>query len=373
MAARPKQRDGIGERAAYLALRTAMILPHVAGPAASLAAARGLGRAFGAAPFNRSRVERAAERIDVAMPGLTPAARGELVLRSYEHLAMLAVEVAMLGRLITPDSWQEHVQLGPMADALRPLLRRDPVVLISGHTGNWEVLGATMGVLGFPMHALYRPLDIRPLDRWLRRTRAAQGIELIDKFGAADRLPALLDQRDPVAFIADQNAGDKGVFVPFFGRLASAYKTIALLTLTHGATVLCGQAMRLDWDDDPSDPAVALGRPVGDDALRYRMDIVDQFGPDEYLAQPDPAYYITARYRRAIETMVRRAPEQYLWMHRAWKSRPLHERRGEPFPPRLRDRLSGLPWMTDHDVQAIVDRSDADAALLARLGTDRLP
>ena len=57
--------------------------------------------------------------------------------------------------------------------------------------------------------------------------------------------------------------------------------------------------------------------------------------------------FITARYNRALELMVRRAPEQYLWVHRRWKSRPKHERNGEPLPERLKKKLSELPWMTD--------------------------
>jgi KDO2-lipid IV(A) lauroyltransferase len=81
--------------------------------------------------------------------------------------------------------------------------------------------------------------------------------------------------------------------------------------------------------------------------------------------QPDPLFYITARYRRAIEAMVRRAPDQYLWMHRYWKSRPRHERLGREIPASLVTKIEQLPWMTQEDVRRVVEWSRRDAAALA--------
>jgi Kdo2-lipid IVA lauroyltransferase/acyltransferase len=70
--------------------------------------------------------------------------------------------------------------------------------------------------------------------------------------------------------------------------------------------------------------------------------------------------------------MVRRAPEQYLWMHRLWRSRPRHERSGREFPAAFEEKLRALPWMTGDELERIKDQSARDAAELARLGTDRL-
>jgi KDO2-lipid IV(A) lauroyltransferase len=99
----------------------------------------------------------------------------------------------------------------------------------------------------------------------------------------------------------------------------------------------------------------------------------DVFGPEDYLSQPDPLYYLTARYRRSIENLVRVAPSQYLWMHRIWKSRPRHERLDRPFPDSLRRKLGELPWMDDAGVEAIADQSDRDRAFLTERGLDRMP
>ena len=98
--------------------------------------------------------------------------------------------------------------------------------------------------------------------------------------------------------------------------------------------------------------------------MRYAAEVVDVFGPEDWNAQPDPLFYITARYRRAMEEMVRRAPEQYLWMHRIWRSRPAHEKHKKPFPDHLRAKLAQLPWMTGEELERIVERSARDATEL---------
>ena len=82
--------------------------------------------------------------------------------------------------------------------------------------------------------------------------------------------------------------------------------------------------------------------------------MTDYIEPHDWSEQPDPLYYITARYNRAIETMVRNAPEQYLWLHRRWKSRPQFEQNGFPMPKRLRSQLESLPWLDDQELQAII-------------------
>ncbi|MDX9912703.1 MAG: lysophospholipid acyltransferase family protein [Phycisphaerales bacterium] len=346
----------------YLAIRAALGVPLVAGVGPSTRAGDAIGRWFGSLRSNRKRVERARTAIVRAFPDW-PSDRVERVsLDAYAHLFRLAAEVAFMPRLLTEDTWPARVDLSlddpssSVVGALRELSRGRPVVLITGHCGNWEVLGYTLALLGFPMHALYRPLDVRPLDAWVRRTRGRRGMVLVDKFGALRRLPAVMERGELAAFVADQNAGDRGLFVPFFGRLASTYKSIGLVAMQHRATVLCGCAVR-----DPARP------------FQYRVEVVDTFHAEDYMAHPDPLFYLTARYRRAIEAMVRLAPEQYLWMHRMWKSRPKHERAGRAFPGALRDKLASLPWMGAADVDAIVAQSDEDAATLKRLGTDRLP
>lgn len=357
----PTPRERFLHPVLYALLRGAMTPAHLASPPAAVHAARRAGRAFGAAPFNRKRIDKACERLTIAMPHLDADAHRSLVLDAYEHLAVLAVELAIAPRLLTEDTWPGIVELGDIQEAMRPLMDGRPVILLTGHCGNWEILGYTLAMLGYRTHALYRPLDLRPADKWVRRTRARRGLMLVDKFGAMHDLPAIMARGESVAFVADQNAGDRGLHVPYFGRLASSYKSIALLAQQHNARVMVGHARRL-----PIDP----NSPIG---LKYRIELFDRFEPEDWQHQDDPTFYITARYRLAIERMVRSAPEQYLWMHRIWKSRPRHERLNKPFPNNLKEKLRALPWMTEDELNTLVQRSDEDRAMLAAKGLTQMP
>jgi len=343
----------------------------------SIDVAGALGRAFATSPVNRTRLHRAQAHLRVAMPELDERANRRVAVESFGHLFQLAVEVAYTPRLMTEHGWHRRLHLGQIDGALRELLRAGPCLLISGHCGNWELLGFALALMGFPMHALYRPLDLTPLDDWVRRTRGRRGLVLVDKFGAVQDLPPLLGRRAPIGFVADQNGGDRGLFVPFFNRLASTYKSIGLLAMQYEATVICGCARRIRPDlPRPGDPVPSRGGPGRGgvhDRFAYVMEVHDAIGPDDWADQPDPLFYISARYRRAIEGMVRRAPEQYFWMHRTWRSRPRHERLGRPMPGPLREKIASLPWMTPEQLGRIERQSRADAQTLARIGQSRLP
>ncbi len=367
----------------YIAVRAMMSAALIGEVEPTVQYARSMGRTYAGMKFNRKRLDRAIDHIGIAFPHWDLEHRRQYAIKSYEHLFTLAVETAVMPRMLSEDGWPSHVRLGNMADAVRELVGawaggRDgegpkrPCVLITGHTGHWELLGYAMALLGFPMHALYRPLDHKPLSRWIERTRQRRGLVLVDKFGATIELPRLMEQGLPIGFVADQNGGDRGLFVPFFDRLSSAYKSIGLLALKHDAPIVCGQARRVrvneEWVLLPRGSAPPEPSPLTDTepaTFRYELDVVDVIRPDDWANQPDPLFYVTARYRRAIETMVRRAPEQYLWMHRYWKSRPRHERLGRPMPSALREKIEQLPWMTEERVARVLEWSERDTRALA--------
>lgn len=340
----------------YQAVRMVSGAMHVLGPDRAGGAMAALGSAYASLPMNRGRLDRARENIRWCFPEFDAERVERYARQSYRHLFTLAAEISLAPRVLTVGSYSRHVEFGDVEPALREALQDHPILLVTGHTGNWEVLGYALAMLGFPISAVYRPLDMAPVDRWVRQTRERRGLMLLDKFGAAMKLPSVMERHELVGFIADQNAGDRGMFVPFFGRLASAYKTIGVMAMRYNAAVVCGQALRVGED----------GQTGATSDFRYKVQLYDTILPDAWAGRPDPLFYITARYRRAIEEMVRRAPEQYLWMHRYWKSRPRHERRGEAFPDRLRDKLAELPWMDGPMLDRIVERSACDAEEFAR-------
>ena len=380
----------------YVAIRAMLATMLTGDMRSNLRTARAVARLY--SKFEPRRVQRTIETLAVIFPEMPFEQRRVCALQAYEHLFMLGVEMAHTPRMVTADTWPKHIQLVDLEPAARLLLSGRPCVMITGHCGNWELLGYTMALLGFPMHALYRPLDLKPMDQWVRQTREKRGLMLLDKYGATQVMPELMRDGKLVAFIADQNAGEKGLYVPFFNRLASTYKSIGLMAMQFDAPIICGQARRLvDFRDASTDavdgwhgqiaargdapasittstlpvpPEPSIGGGFTDydptNPLQYQVRTIDIIMPEEWKNQPDPLFYISARYRRAIERMVRAAPEQNLWLHRYWKSRPRHEQTGKPFPASLRAKLRNLPWMTDDELARIEDWSKRDAAVWAK-------
>lgn len=350
------------DTAIYAAIRGAVGALGVFPVGSNMAFMRALAGGFARLPMNRSKLDRAVENLRWCFPDWDEDRVRRAAIDAYKHLASLVAEAIATPSRITPEHWAHHVELGNVREALRTLLDRPPCLLITGHCGNWEILGYAMGLLGFRIHALYRPLDLRAADRWAREVRGRRGLFLVDKFGAAQELPKIMDRGDLVGFVADQNAGGKGVFVPFFDRLASTYKSIALLAQRYNAPIVCGQALRLgrEGHDAPAD--------LREQTFRYKIHVSDIILPEHWADQPDPTFYISARYRYAIERMVRENPSQHLWMHRYWKARPPHEIAGKPFPARLRAKIESLPWMTPDRVERLVARSAQDAAAIASGG-----
>lgn len=352
------------DQAAALAIRSVAALPLTMPVDVAGGVARSAARAFATSRINRKKFPRATANLADAFPGMPEARVRELAIGAYEHLFQLGIEVLYSPRLITEDGFFRHLDIRALAAAAREMIEGGPCILISGHVGNWELIGYSISLLGFPMHAVYRPLDVKPLDLWVRETRERQGLTLVSKFGAVRALPPVLAAGQPIGLVADQNGGDRGVFTPFFGRLASTYKSIGILAMQSKARIICGYARRLRPDEPDPDGGLDRNDPfrTGQSSMRYKAEVVDTFGPEAWVGHPDPLYYLTARYRRAMEVMVRKSPEQYLWMHRIWRSRPHHERTDKPFPSALREKMKTLPWMTDEEIDRVVDRSDLDRA-----------
>ncbi len=294
---------------------------------------------------DRKRLDRAETNLRRCLPHLGEAEVRDVALRSMRYLFQLfCAEIPMTPRLVTPSTWMNCFHFSRIDEALALLMSKRPVILITGHCGNFEILGFGLSVAGFPLTALARPLDMPLIDDWVRDVRQRRGMGVLVKWGASEAMTDILERGGRLAFIADQNAGDRGLFVPFFGRLASAYKSIGLLALRYEIPIVCGVARRL-----------------GPDVFKYEIECVDLIGPRDWHQQEDPLYYITARYSRAIEAMVRNAPDQYFWVHRRWKSRPRHELEGKPFPTALKRKLEALPWMTSADLARVLENSARDA------------
>ena len=333
------RRSGLRIWAEYLAARSAAAGLNAFPVDLNTRTASAFGRLLHA--IDRRHAARALANIRRSFPAWGEAESAAVAQASFEHFTQLVVEVVHTTRLISDASWSDRVKLRGLGPAVERMASDRPVILLTGHLGNWELLGYLMALLGFDLDAIARPLDNPKLNDWVMGIRQSKGLRIITKWDATERMVGVMDKGGSLGFIADQNAGDKGLFVPFLGRLASTYKSIGLLAMNHHASIVCGYAHRLP--------------PTADDPRRFKYEIgtTDVIDPEDWADRRDPLYYITARYSRAIEAMIRLRPEQYLWMHRRWKSRPRHERLGKPMASGLRRNLEELPWMTDELMAAV--------------------
>jgi KDO2-lipid IV(A) lauroyltransferase len=250
---------------------------------------------------------RALANISRSFPDFAPADCDRLARQSMQALFQLGVETMFTPRLIRLDDWQKHIVLNDFVPTLELLLKeRRGLIMLTGHYGNWEVLGYALATLGFPTTSVARPLDNPHISQFVFGIREKKGQKIIAKKGATEEVTAALDAGGAVGLVADQNAGPKGIFVDFFGRRASTYKSIALLAMQYEVPVVIGYARR-----------------IGD--FRFEVGTQDIIRPEDWKEQPDPLRYITQRYTAGIEGFVRRDPGQYLWVHRRWKTRPKGE------------------------------------------------
>ena len=248
-----------------------------------------------------------------AMPRLSIEQRRELARRMWRHLFLLVAEVAHAPRKIHETNWRQFVRLDRSDMLVRALLDDRPLLLVSGHFGNFELAGFILGILGFPTYTVARTLDNPYLDAFVNRFRGATGQHIVPKNGGYEQILSVLRQGGTMSFLADQYAGSKGCWVNFFGRPASAHKAIALFALDNNAPLVVGYARRLD-------------KP-----LQYELSVQDMADPQCLPADQRGIHELTQRYTAGLEAIISRHPDQYWWLHDRWKDkRGVRSRRRNP-------------------------------------------
>ena len=153
--------------------------------------------------------ERSQRHVRLSFPEFSDRETNRIARESTRSMFYLFLEIAFTPRLIKPHSWARRIRLKNMDRTIELLLRHDqPLLMLTGHFGNWEVVGYSMAALGFPSYAVARFLDNPYLNRYVMGFRERQGMTILDKRGATAMIPTLLDNDEAVSFIADQDAGN---------------------------------------------------------------------------------------------------------------------------------------------------------------------
>jgi KDO2-lipid IV(A) lauroyltransferase len=217
---------------------------------------------------------------------------------------MLAVDILFTPKLVRKDNWRKYSYYKNAERAKWLMQEHKGLLLVTGHYGNFEIIGYLMGLFGFDIFSIARPLDNKFINNYLYGVRRRAGQKIIDKKGASELMDEIISAGATLCFIADQDAGRKGVFVDFFGRPASTYKSIGLLAITNNLPIVIGYARRID------------------NRFFFEMGANRIIMPTEWADKDDPLKWVTAEYTKAIEDFVREDPTQYWWLHRRWKHQP---------------------------------------------------
>ncbi|HWG57879.1 MAG TPA: lysophospholipid acyltransferase family protein [Candidatus Acidoferrales bacterium] len=277
-------------------------------------AARFAGAAFAAAAYAlRPPLRRAAMfNLRLAFPHATDAERREMIRGMIRQVGWMAGEFSQFPRYtrsrierIVALEGQEHFEAARACGK--------GVLFLTGHMSAWELAPFAHAVYGFPLHFLVRPVANSGVDALVNRYRCLSGNRPIEKNRSARAILKILAEGGTVGVLADHNTSPgEGVFVDFFGVPASTTSGLARLALRTGAAVVPGF---LSWDAAARKyrlsfaPAVELAR-TGDE----EADVIEN----------------TARFTRIVEQHIRAHPDQWLWVHKRWKTRP---RGAEPLYP----------------------------------------
>jgi len=219
------------------------------------------------------------------------------------NLGIVAAEFFDLPRL-TKDNIGKLVEAEGLENCAQALAKGRGVLMFGAHFGNWELEAVAASLLIKSLVVIYRPLDSAVLDALVLRVRSATGNTPVAKDRAMRSMLRSLKQNEMLGILIDQNvAWYEGVFVDYFGRPACTTDGLALLALHTEAPVL---------------PAYMARRPDG----RYRLVIGPEVEVTNTGNREADVLANTQRFTGIIEETVRRFPDQWLWLHQRWKTRP---------------------------------------------------
>jgi KDO2-lipid IV(A) lauroyltransferase len=244
--------------------------------------------------------------LEIAFPDMIEAERKRLLRGCFANLGRLLGEFSQLPHT-TPEKLRrliEYDEVG-LAHLREAEKNKRGVIFLTGHLGCWELHSFGWSALEYPISFLVRPLDNPRIEEMIEDIRTRFGNRAIDKQSAARQSLRVLREGGTLGILSDLNTQTReGVFVPFFGKLACTTAGIATLALKTDAVVIPTCAV---WDKKRKryffhgDPPVELVR-TGDHIKDIEVN--------------------TARFAAAVERMVRLYPDQWLWIHKRWKTRP---------------------------------------------------
>jgi KDO2-lipid IV(A) lauroyltransferase len=254
------------------------------------------------------RLRRVGERnLALALPQFSSGERTHILRGVYRHLGWQLVEFCRMSAY-TAANTRDWIRTEGLEHYLAAQARGNGVLVVTGHLGAWELSSFYHSLMGQPMGMVIRRLDNRRLDDFVNNIRCLHGNRVLHKDDFARGLLTAMRAGETVGILMDTNmTPPQGVFVGFFGRQACTASGLARVALKTGAAVLPGFML---WE--PGEGKYVL-----------------HFGPElEFTQSGDAEADILAATQQcatATEAWIKRYPDQWLWIHRRWKTRPAGE------------------------------------------------
>jgi len=242
--------------------------------------------------------------LELAFPEKSVEERAQILRQLFRNLGWLLAEFCQMPGY-TAANTQGFLRYDGLEHYLNARAKGKGVLIVTGHLGAWELSSFYHSLMGHPMSMVIRRLDNAKVDQLVNGIRCLHGNRVLHKDDFARGLLGAMRHGESVGILMDTNmTPPQGVFVPYFGRLACTASGLARVALKTGATVLPGFML---WEDAAQKYVLHFGEEI----------VFDRTGDDEVDTVAN-----TAKCTAAIEAYVRQYPDQWLWMHRRWKTRP---------------------------------------------------
>jgi KDO2-lipid IV(A) lauroyltransferase len=251
------------------------------------------------------RLRRVGERnLELALPEIPKSEQARILRHVFRNLGWQLVEFCRMPRY-TAKNTQGWIRTEGLEHYLAAQARGKGVLVLTGHVGAWELSSFYHSLMGHPMGMVIRRLDNRPLDEYVNGIRCLHGNQVLHKDDFARGLLTAMHAGQTVGILMDTNmTPPQGVFVRFFGVPACTASGLARVALKTGAAVVPGFLL---WE--PSERQYVL-----------------HFGPELVFERTDDneadIQAATQQCNDVLESWIRRYPDQWLWIHRRWKTRP---------------------------------------------------
>ncbi len=253
------------------------------------------------------RAKVASENLRAIYPEYSDRQIQDTVRQMWYHLVRMGCEIVLAPRKIHDSNWRKYVYIRDKKWMTQHLIDYRPLVAVAGHYGNFEMGGYVIGLLGMPSYTVARPLDNPYINRFVNQFRELNGQFIFPKDGSAGQVQSVLAKGGILAFLGDQHAGTKGCWIDFLGRPAACHKAVALFTLEGHAPMMVSYCKHRDQP------------------LHFEIGCTGVMDPQGMPAEMRDVRSLTQWYNDRMGAIIHDQPEQYWWLHRRWKDKPVRK------------------------------------------------